>query len=233
MVYVGMGEACIRGNASPGDGVYKSTDAGRTWKNVGLKDTQQIGKVLVNPQRSEYRFRRRARAISSRPNEQRGVFRSTDGGATWKQVLTRGPKAGAVDLSMDPANPNVIYAAFWEVYRTPYSASKAAARAADSGNRPTAARHGRIFRTNPGMPKGLMGRVGVAVSPANPHRVYALIEAEEGGALQAPITAAIPGSASTRTTTFASAPGITRTSSPIPKIADTVYYLNTGFYALH
>src|SRR5271155_2910762 len=119
-VYAGMGESCIRGNASPGDGVYKSTDAGRTWKNVGLRDTQQIGKVLIDPRDPNIVF---VAALGHQfgPNEQRGVFKSTDGGATWKQVLTRGPKAGAVDLSFDPNNPNTIYAAFWEVYRTPYT----------------------------------------------------------------------------------------------------------------
>ena len=120
IVYVGMGEACIRGNASPGDGVYKSTDAGRTWKHMGLEQTQQIGAVVVNPRNPNIVF---VAALGHQfaSNDERGVYRSTDGGTTWKQVLTRGPKAGAVDIVMDANNSSVLYAAFWEVYRTPYS----------------------------------------------------------------------------------------------------------------
>jgi photosystem II stability/assembly factor-like uncharacterized protein len=120
VVYVGMGESCIRGNASHGDGVYKSTDGGRTWRNVGLQQTQHIGAVRVDPRNANVVFVA-AMGHQFGPNEERGVYKSTDGGATWKQVLTRGPKAGAIDISMDARNPNLMYAAFWEVYRTPYS----------------------------------------------------------------------------------------------------------------
>src|SRR5258706_5731097 len=120
VVYVGMGEACIRGNASHGDGVYKSTDGGRTWRNIGLQATQHIGAIRVDPRNANVVY---VAALGHQfgPNEERGVYKSADGGATWKQVFTRGPKAGAIDLAMDPHNPSVIYAAFWEVYRTPYS----------------------------------------------------------------------------------------------------------------
>jgi photosystem II stability/assembly factor-like uncharacterized protein len=227
VVYVGMGEACIRGNASPGDGVYKSTDAGRTWKNVGLKDTQQIGRVMIDPRNANVVY---VAAVGHQfgPNEQRGVFKSTDGGATWKQVLTRGPKAGAVDLSMDPNNPNVIYAAFWEVYRTPYSLESGGPgsglwKSVDGGETWT------DLSTKPGMPKGIMGRVGVAVSPANPQRVYALIEANEGGAFRSDnggdtwirvnSSNEIRQRAWYYTHIFAD-----------PKNADTVYYLNVSFF---
>ena len=182
IVYAGMGEACIRGNASPGDGVYKSTDAGRTWKNVGLKDTEQIGRVAVDPKNANIVF---VAALGHQfgPNEQRGVFRSTDGGATWKQVLTRGPKAGAVDLSIDPNNPKVIYAAFWEVYRTPYSMESGGEgsgiwKSTDGGDT------WKDLSKNPGMPKGLMGRVGVSVSPANPRACVCADRSQEGGVFQ-------------------------------------------------
>jgi photosystem II stability/assembly factor-like uncharacterized protein len=227
VVYVGMGESCIRGNASPGDGVYKSTDAGRTWKNVGLKDTQQIGKVLVNPRDPNIVF---VAALGHQfgPNEQRGVFKSTDGGANWKQVLTRGAKAGAVDLSMDPANPNVIYAAFWEVYRTPYSLESGGPgsglwKSNDGGET------WKDLSKNPGMPKGLMGRVGVAVSPANPQRVYALIEAEEGGAFKSDNG----GDTWVRVNSHNDIRQRAWYYNHIfadPKNADTVYYLNTSFF---
>jgi len=182
VIYVGMGEACIRGNASPGDGVYKSVDAGKTWKNIGLKDTQQIGRIMIDPRNANVVF---VAALGHQfgPNEERGVFKTTDGGATWKKVLSRGPKAGAVDLSMDPNNPNVIYAGFWEVYRTPYSLESGGPgsglwKSTDGGETWT------DLSARPGMPKGPLGRVGVAVSPANPQRVYALVEAAEGGAFR-------------------------------------------------
>lgn len=178
VVYAGMGEACIRGNASNGDGVYKSTDAGRTWKHLGLADTHHIGKVVVHPRNADVVF---VAALGHQfgPNEQRGVFRSTDGGKNWKQVLTRGPKAGAVDLSMDPNNPNVIYAGFWEVYRKPWTLESGGPgsglwKSTDGGETWT------DLTRNPGLPRGIIGRVGVAVA-ANSDRVYAIVEAEDGG----------------------------------------------------
>jgi len=217
VVYVGMGEACIRGNTSPGNGVYKSTDAGKTWKHIGLEDTQQIGRVVVDPRDANTVYVA-ALGHAWGPNEQRGVFKSTDGGATWKQVLTRGPKAGAVDLSLDPSNPNVIYAAFWEVYRNAYDL--------ESGGPGSGL--WKLTR-NPGMPKGVIGRVGVSVSPANPQRVYALVEAAEGGAFRSDnggdTWARVNSSNEIRqrawyyTHIFAD-----------PKNADEVYFLNVGFF---
>src|SRR5580658_4732324 len=226
VIYAGMGESCIRGNASPGDGVYKSSDAGRTWKNVGLKDTQQIGRVAINPKDANIVF---VAALGHQfgPNEQRGVFRSTDGGTTWKQVLTRGPKAGAVDLSIDPNNPNTIYAAFWEVYRTPYSLESGGPgsglwKSTDGGDTWTDLSH------KPGMPKGIFGRIGVSVSPANPQRVYALIEADQGGALKSDNG----GETWTLTTSNNDIRQRAWYYTHIfadPKNVDTVYYLNVGF----
>src|SRR5207245_977485 len=118
VVYVGMGEACIRGNLSEGDGVYKSTDAGKTWKHVGLRDTRTIGQVRVHPTNPELVYVA-ALGHAFGPNAERGVFRSRDGGARWEKVLFVDDKTGAVDLAMDPTNPRVLYAAFWQAVRKP------------------------------------------------------------------------------------------------------------------
>src|SRR6185436_3050364 len=119
VIYVGMGEACIRSNFSHGDGVYKSVDAGSTWKHVGLADSRQIGRVAVHPQDPNIAF---VAALGDPfgPNPERGLFRTRDGGATWEKVLFVDDKTGAVDVAIDPVNPRIVYAAFWPVYRRPW-----------------------------------------------------------------------------------------------------------------
>ncbi|MBO0720895.1 MAG: glycosyl hydrolase, partial [Blastocatellia bacterium] len=179
VIYVGMGESPIRGNVSHGDGVYKSIDAGKTWKKVGLEDTRQIGRVRVHPKNPDLVYVA-ALGHAFGPNEQRGVFRSQDGGKTWQKVFSRGSKAGAIDLILDPSNPNVIYAGFWQVIRTPYSLESGGEgsglfKSTDGGDTWT-----NITR-NPGLPKGLVGKVGITVSAANPDRLWAIVEAEDGG----------------------------------------------------
>ena len=179
VIYVGMGEACVRGNASNGDGVYKSVDGGKTWRNVGLQDSYHIGAVRVHPKNADIVYVAALGHLWG-PNEQRGVFRSTDGGATWKQVLTRGPDAGAVDIALDPTNPRVLYAGFWQVRRNPYHFDSGGPgsglwKSTDGGDNWTDISHA------PGLPHGVEGRIGVTVSPANPERVWALVEAAEGG----------------------------------------------------
>ncbi len=178
VVYVGMGESCIRGNVSHGDGLYRSTDAGKTWVHLGLRDTRQIGRIRVHPQDPDHVWVA-ALGHTWGPNAERGVFRSRDGGKTWAKVLFVDEKTGAVDLAMDPSNPRVLYAAFWQVQRTPWSL--------ESGGPGSA-----LYETTDGgdtwkkldgkgLPKGPWGRIGVSVSPARPERVYAVVEAEEGG----------------------------------------------------
>src|SRR5689334_10414823 len=120
VIYAGSGEACIRGNISYGNGVYKSLDGGKTWKNMGLKDTRHIGAVIVDPRNSNVAFVA-ALGHAYGPNEERGVFRTTDGGATWQKVLFRDNKTGAIDVVFDPNNPNTLFAALWQVYRNPWS----------------------------------------------------------------------------------------------------------------
>ena len=179
VIYVGMGEPDIRGNASHGDGVYKSSDAGKTWKNVGLEDTLHIGAVRVHPRNPDIVYVAALGHLWG-PNEQRGVFRTSDGGKTWKQIYTRGVKAGAVDLILDPNNPNVIYAAFWDMHRVPWDLESGGPdsglfKSTDGGDTWT------DLSRNPGMPKGVLGRIGVTVSAVNSERVWALVEAEDGG----------------------------------------------------
>ncbi len=180
VVYAGMGSACVRGNTSPGDGVYRSTDAGRTWAHVGLGDAGQIGRIAVDP-RDPDRVYVAVLGHAFGPSKQRGVYRSTDGGATWKQVLDMGREAGAVDLAMDPTNPRILFAATYRLERKPWTLISGGPgsglhRTADGGDTWTELTDGL-----PDRKKGPWGRIGVSVSGANPDRVYALIEAEEGG----------------------------------------------------
>ncbi|MEO8373220.1 MAG: glycosyl hydrolase, partial [Candidatus Solibacter sp.] len=179
VIYAGMGEACVRGNATHGDGVYKSLDGGRTWKNMGLEDSYHIGAVVVHPKDANVVYVAALGHLWG-PNEMRGVYRSTDGGATWKQVLKRTNTAGAVDLAMDPANPRVLYASTWEISRKPWRMDSGGPgsglfKSTDGGDT-----WNEISRA-PGLPRGVLGRIGVTVSPVNPERVWALVEAADGG----------------------------------------------------
>ncbi len=177
VVYVGTGEACIRGNITQGDGVWKSVDAGKSWKNVGLKDSRAIGRVIVNPRNPDIVFVA-ALGHPFGPNTERGVFRSTDGGKTWDKVLYKDENTGAIDVAFDPQNPNILFASLWEARRTPWSLASGGPgsgvyRSADGGaNWKKLEEHG--------LPKVPYGRIGIAVG-ANSERVYALIEAKEGG----------------------------------------------------
>src|SRR5262249_13155349 len=119
-IYAGSGEACIRGNISYGNGVYKSIDAGKTWKNVGLRDSRHIGALIVDPKNPNIVFVA-ALGDAYGPNEERGIFRSLEGGATWQKVLYKDNKTGAIDVVFDPRNSNTLFASMWEVYRTPWS----------------------------------------------------------------------------------------------------------------
>ncbi|MGE4065506.1 MAG: WD40/YVTN/BNR-like repeat-containing protein [Vicinamibacterales bacterium] len=179
VVYAGTGEACFRGNIIQGDGVYKTTDGGKTWSHIGLKDSQTVSKIRVHPTNPDIVY---AAVLGHAydDNEERGVFRSKDGGTTWEKVLYRDAKTGAVDLSMDPKNPDVLYAAFWQVYRTPWSMESGGPgsslyKTTDGGDTWTE------LTKNPGLPSGLWGKVGVAVSPVDGNRVYAIVENDNGG----------------------------------------------------
>jgi photosystem II stability/assembly factor-like uncharacterized protein len=178
VIYVGTGEACIRNNVSHGDGVYKSTDGGRSWTNVGLRDTRHIGRIQIHPTNPDIVYVA-ALGHAWGPNPERGVFRSTDGGRSWQKVLYKSERAGSHDIAMDPNNPRILFAAIWQAQRYPHALWSGGPecglwRTLDGGDT------WEDITRKPGLPRGLLGKIGVAVSPACPGRVWAVIEAEDG-----------------------------------------------------
>jgi photosystem II stability/assembly factor-like uncharacterized protein len=179
VVYIGMGETELRGNIMQGDGVYKSIDAGKTWKKAGLADTQAIARIRVDPANPDIVY---AAALGHPygPNTERGVFRSTDGGQSWKKILYRDDHTGAVDLSIDPNDSKTLYAALWEVYRTPWLLNDGGPgsgffKSTDGGD------HWTEITRNKGLPLGTIGKIGIAVSKADSKRLYALVESDKDG----------------------------------------------------
>jgi photosystem II stability/assembly factor-like uncharacterized protein len=177
-IYAGSGEAALRGNITYGDGVYKSVDGGKHWRNIGLKDSRHIGAIIVHPENPKIVF---VAAVGHAfgPNEERGVYRTTDGGATWKKVLGKDENTGAIDVVFDPHNPNTLFAALYQVRRQPWFFSSGGEgsglyRSMDGGD---TWQH----LEGHGLPEGVLGRIGVTVSGADSDRVYAIIEAKEGG----------------------------------------------------
>lgn len=178
VIYVGMGESTIRGNVSHGDGVYRSTDGGKTWTHLGLADTRNIAKVRIHPANPDLVYVA-ALGHAHGPNAERGVFRTTDGGKSWDRILFRSEKTGAIDLVLDPHNPRTLYAAFWEAERKPYTLISGGEecglfKSTDGGDT------WREITRNPGLPQGILGKIGVVVSPAQAGRVWAIIDAEDG-----------------------------------------------------
>jgi photosystem II stability/assembly factor-like uncharacterized protein len=169
VIYAGTGEASIRGNVVHGDGVYKSVDAGRSWSHVGLSDTRHIGKIQIHPNNPDLVYVA-ALGHAFGPNEERGVFRSRDGGATWERVLYVGPSAGSHDVSMDWTNPRILYASIWKTQRYPHALVSGGEqcglyRSTDAGDT-----WEEISRKT-GLPKGTLGKIGVVTSRAVRARV--------------------------------------------------------------
>ncbi len=179
VIYVGQGESTVRGNVSYGHGVWKSTDAGKTWSFSGLKESRHIPRIRIHPKNPDIVY---AAVLGDlfKSSQERGVYKSEDGGKNWKRVLFANADAGAVDLCMDPNNPRILYASMWRIRRTPYSLESggegsAIYKSTDGGET------WKNISANEGLPKGLWGISGVAVSPVNSNRVFAMIENDNGG----------------------------------------------------
>ncbi|NNF05114.1 MAG: glycosyl hydrolase, partial [Rhodothermales bacterium] len=180
VIYVGGGEKTVRGNVSHGYGIWKSEDAGKTWTFKGLPESRHVPRIRIHPKNPDLVYAAVLGHLFG-PNEERGVYRSKDGGDTWEKILFASEKAGFVDLVMDPTNPRILYASAWEVYRSPYELSSGGEdsglyKSTDGGNTWT-----ELTNQDNGLPGGVLGIIGVAVSPVNPDRVWAIVEHEEGG----------------------------------------------------
>ncbi len=179
VIYAGGGECTVRGNVSYGSGMWKSEDAGRTWKSAGLPESRHIPRVRIHPHNPDIVY---AAVLGDlfKSSRERGVYRSTNGGKSWEKVLFVNPDAGAVDLAMDPSNPRILYASFWRVRRTPHDFSSGGSgsgiwKSTDSGDTWTE------ITANEGLPKDTIGIVGLAVSPVKSDRVFAIVESQSGG----------------------------------------------------
>jgi photosystem II stability/assembly factor-like uncharacterized protein len=179
VVYVGLGEKTVRGNVSPGDGMWKSTDAGETWTRIGLRDSQHISRIRIHPKNPDLVYAAVMGHLFG-ANDERGIYRTKDGGKSWERVLFVSREVGAVDLAMDPTNARILYATFWRVRRTP-SALESGGEGSGLWKSVDGGDTWKEITRNEGLPKGPIGISGITVSPTNNKNLYAIIEAEKGG----------------------------------------------------
>ena len=227
IVYIGMGETELRGNIMQGDGVYKSIDGGKNWIHLGLEETQSIAKIRVHPTNPDIVYV----AALGHPygeNPERGVFKSIDGGKSWNKVLYKSSKSGAIDLIMDPKNPEILYATIWQVYRTPYKML---------GGGPECGIYKSVdggmnwidISENEGLPKRPLGKIGITVSGANSNRIWAIVEANDGGVFLSDDAGATWELVNNERKLRQRAFYYSRIYAD-PKDENIVYALNTGFY---
>jgi len=227
IIYIGMGETELRGNIMQGDGVYKSIDAGKSWNHIGLADTQAISKIRIHPTNPDVVYV----AALGHPygnNKERGVFKSIDGGKSWNNTLFKSSKTGAIDMILDPNNPEVIYASFWQVYRTPYKML---------GGGPECSLYKSInggkswdeISDNPGFAERPLGKIGITVSAVNSNKLWALVESNNGGVYASEDAGKTWFLVNDERKLRQRAFYYSRIYAD-PKDEKTVYALNTGFY---
>ncbi len=228
VVYIGTGETQLRGNIMQGDGAYRSDDGGESWEHIGLAETQNIARIRVHPTDCNTAWAA-GFGKHSAENEERGIFKTTDGGQTWRKVLYRDARTGGVDLSVHPGNPDIVYAGLWEAWRKSWGMSSGGPgsglfRSTDGGET-----WSEITR-NPGLPQdGLIGKVGIAVSPVDAQRVYAIVEHDEGGVFRSDDGGDTWEQTNDERRLRQRAFYYTRIYAD-PQERDVVYVLNTGFY---
>ncbi|MBI4538919.1 MAG: glycosyl hydrolase [Gemmatimonadetes bacterium] len=229
VVYVGMGEACLRGNVSHGDGVYKSTDAGKTWTRVGLEATRHVGRIVIHPRNPDIAYVAALGDVFG-PSPDRGVYRTRDGGRTWEKILYRDENTGGIDITMDPNNPQVIYASLLQERRFPWGLLTAGPgsgffKTTDGGNTWSE------LSERPGLPTGMKGRTGITLSPARANRVWAIVD---GGTGKKGVFRSDDGGATWRLVSdkadLTQRPSYYHHIFADPKDANTVYVLNTGLW---
>ncbi|MGH9486371.1 MAG: WD40/YVTN/BNR-like repeat-containing protein [Terriglobales bacterium] len=179
IIYAGTGECDIRNDTIPGDGIFKSTDGGKTWKYAGLRATRTTCALAIDPQNPDVVYAASMGQVFV-PNAEGGVYKTTDGGQTWNKILSVNDRTGAIDLVMQPGQPDELYAALWQAQRTPWTLDDGGAGSGLYKTTDGGAHWTNLIR-NPGMPAGTIGRVGVSVTAADPERVYAIVEAKHGG----------------------------------------------------
>jgi photosystem II stability/assembly factor-like uncharacterized protein len=179
LLYVGTGESTLRGNVSEGHGMWKSTDGGRTWKFIGLKDSRHIAKIIIHPKDNNIVYVAAVGHLFG-PNKQRGIFKTTDGGQTWNKVLFVNENVGAADIAIDPTNPDILFASTWRVRRTHYDFSSGGHgsglwKSTDGGE------SWKNITKSKGLPKDTLGIITIAIAPSNPDKMYSIIESKKGG----------------------------------------------------